>query len=332
MKSMELQRTGGFTWGLATATAIVTLSACGAADDSTSNATDTSSAAFRDRRAPTAPGNFRVTSKTSFSAALAWTPSSDDSGNFSYYLTSTVSGGGTVTLPSTATSFTWTAGLAPRNFYTFLIYARDSAGNASRTASVSASLPADTVAPFTPPVLSVNGTGSTWISLEWTPAQDDGPFLFYQVLLSGAPYANVGSVTSTTLHLLEPETSYALSVRAHDYGPNWSAPSNVVDVATLPPNPNDTTPPTTPANLRGGWFDDGEVHLRWDPATDNLDPQSVIRYDVYVNGVLSDTLVGTFRKSIVYANVGELNRFEVIASDTAGNAAAPAILDLFLGN
>jgi len=58
----------------------------------------------------------------------------------------------------------------------------------------------------------------------------------------------------------------------------------------------------------------------------------VQRYDVYVNGVLSDTLVGTGRPSIVYANVGELNRFEVIASDTSANRAPPATLELFLGN
>jgi hypothetical protein len=180
-----------------------------------------------------------------------------------------------------------------------------------------------------PPVVSVTAVGSTWVSLDWIPAQDDGPYLFYQVLLNGSPYANVGSVTATTLHLLEPETAYPFSVRAHDYGPNFSAPSNTVTATTSPPNPNDTTPPTAPANLRGASFGsgDGEVRLRWDPSSDDVDPQAFLRYDIYVNGVLDHTLVGS-DEAVVYGVVGQVNRFQVIASDTAGNASAPATLDL----
>jgi hypothetical protein len=46
-----------------------------------------------------------------------------------------------------------------------------------------------------------------------------------------------------------------------------------------------------------------------------------------VNGVLDHTLVGS-AVSTLYGNVGQPNRFEVIASDTAGNASVPATLDL----
>jgi len=284
--------------------------------------------AARDRTPPTKPTNFRVTAKTPFSASLAWNPSTDNSGNFSYVIASTSSYNARVTLPKTATSYTWNTGLYPRNSYTFIIYAVDATGNGSASVSVSTALPADTVAPNAP-VLSVTEVKSTYVSLSWTAAQDDGPYLFYQVLVNGSPYADAGTNRSITLHALQPQTAYTISVRARDYGPNFSPPSNAANITTEPANPNDTTPPTPPANLREmNWCD--EVHLNWDQSTDDFDPQSVIRYDVYVNGVLSDTLFGSGGKSIVYGNPGQQNTFEVIASDSAGNRSAPATLTVTL--
>lgn len=288
----------------------------------------TASAAGKDRTRPTAPTNFRVTAKTPFSVSLAWNPSTDNSGNFTYRLWSTA--GPTVTLPKTATSFTWT-GLAPRNYYTFGLYAVDAAGNTSGQVTLTVTLPPDTTPPSVAPVVSVTEVGSTYVSLAWTPAVDDGPFLFYQVWLNGSPYTGVGTERSVTIHLLEPETTYTFNVRAHDYGNNWSPLSDPVNVTTDPANPNDSTPPTTPTNLRqDNWCD--EVHLWWDESTDDFDPQSLIRYDVYVNGVLSDILFGSGGRSIVYAIPGEVNTFEVVASDTAGNSSAPASLTVSLCN
>jgi hypothetical protein len=298
---------------------------CGSADETNSETLGTERSELRDRRRPTAPGNFRVTATTPFSAALVWTPASDDSGEFSYFLSSTVQGGGTVTLPKTATSYVWGAGLAPRNSYTFILYAKDAAGNASPSVSTSATLPKDTLPPGAPSV-TVTGVGSTYAALEWTAAVDDGPFLFYQVWKDGSLHGNVGTDRSRTMFSLEPETTYTFAVRAYDYGPNFSPLSAPVTVTTTPVNPLDTTPPSPPTNLQADTFGtgDGETHLRWTPSTDDFDSQAVIRYDVYVNGLLSDTLFGTPRRSIVYGTVGIENQFDVIASDTAGNASAPA--------
>jgi hypothetical protein len=302
---------------------------CGAGDDG--GVIEEASAALRDRTRPTTPANFRVTATTSFSVSLEWGASSDNSGQFSYVLASTA-GGPNVTLSKTATSTTWTTNIAPRNDYTFLIYARDAAGNTSGTASVSTRTPADTVAPQAPTAVSIAAVGATYVSLSWTPAVDNGPFVFYQVWRDGTVLGNVGSVTSYTVHLLEPETTYTFAVRAYDYGPNYSPLSAPVTVTTTPPNPADTQPPSVPANLRGSNFGtgDGETLLRWDPSTDNVDAPALIRYDVYVNGVLSDVVIGGTGRSTVYGVVGQSNLFEVIASDTAGNHAAPATLTLFI--
>jgi hypothetical protein len=72
-------------------------------------------------------------------------------------------------------------------------------------------------------------------------------------------------------------------------------------------------------------FQDGETWLFWDPSTDNVDLQSVIHYDVYVNGVFDHSLLG-YTQTVVYGNGGEENTFQVIAVDSAGNESAPATL------
>jgi hypothetical protein len=279
---------------------------------------------------PPTPTNFRVTAKTPFSVSLAWDPPRSGSGDFTYRLSSTARG--TVTLPRTATSYTWSSDIYPRNTYWFGLYAVDSAGRTSNSVWVSATVPRDTTPPSIPPVLSVTEVGSNYAKLSWTAAVDDGPFLFYEVWRDGVRIAYSLTARTYTARLLEPTASYAFSVRAYDYGPNFSQFSNVVSVTTRPLNPLDTTPPTRPGNLDADTFGDGsgETHLRWSQSTDDFDAQEHIRYDVYVNGVLSDILFGSGGRSIVYGNIGELNLMEVVASDTAGNESAPAavIVDL----
>jgi chitodextrinase len=287
----------------------------------------------KDRVGTMTPSNFRVTALTPFSAALAWTPHGGNPANFTYRLWSTAGGGsgGTVTLPGTATSYTWNTGMAPRNFYTFGLYAVDGAGNASGQVTLSVTTPPDTTPPSGAPVVSVTDIGYSYISLAWTPAQDDGPFLFYQVWLNGSPYAGTGTERTITLHLLAPATTYTVNVRAYDYGNNWSPLSKLVTVTTAANTLFDGTPPTTPTNLReDNWCD--EVHLRWSQSTDNIDAQSLIRYDVYVNGVLDHYLFGSGGPAIVYGIPGQQNTFKIIAVDTAGNPSVPAILTVNLCN
>src|SRR5262245_20507608 len=211
------------------------------------------SAASAASRPPT-PTNFRVTAKTPFSVSLAWDPPRANSGDFTYRLSSTAGGSTRVTLPRTATSYTWNTEIYPRNTYWFFLYAVNAAGNTSGQANVSATVPRDTTAPSVPPVVSVTELGSNYVDLAWPAAQDGGPYLFYQVWRDGVLYASSITGRSITVRFLEPETTHTFSVRAYDYGPNFSPFSNVVTVTTLPPNPDDTTPPTTPADLRASTF------------------------------------------------------------------------------
>ncbi len=65
--------------------------------------------------------------------------------------------------------------------------------------------------------------------------------------------------------------------------------------------------------------------LFWTQSTDNVDAQSEIRYDVYINAVLEPTasVVG-FGRTIFYVTADGAYTFEVVAVDAAGNVSAPA--------
>jgi Fibronectin type III domain len=280
------------------------------------------------RRPPT-PENFRVTAQTAYTVTVAWSPPRNNSGDFDYHL----SGAYGVTpaiLPKTATSHTFTR-LHSGNEYWFFIYARDAGGTTSGTVSTTTRTLLDTTPPSTGPVITVTKVGSNYVSISLTPAQDDCPFLSYQVSVNGDPYTAPSPNLSTTLRFLRPETTYSLTARGRDEGNFWSPFSDPVTVTTLPPNPNDHTPPNTPANLSAYGFGDGstEMQIQWAQSTDDFDAQSNIRYDVYLNGVLEDVRFGSGGPITAYGVFGE-NTVEVIASDTAGNASAPATTTLFI--
>src|SRR5512144_2562719 len=109
--------------------------------------------AARDRTPPTQPTNLRVTSLTAHNVTLAWNPSTDNSGTFTYQVW--VSYGYTHTVPQTQTSFS--LGVVPKSTYSFYVYAVDGSGNrSSNSNTVTVTVPADTTAP-TPPLVSLVG-------------------------------------------------------------------------------------------------------------------------------------------------------------------------------
>jgi hypothetical protein len=280
--------------------------------------------AARDRTPPTTPKNLRVTGMTAYSVSLAWTPSTDNSGSVIY--TICCANVSSETFPGPASSRVYRAGLEAGRSFTLRISAKDAAGNASGYSnSVTFTLPRDTTPPAKP-VVSVTDVGPTHVSLAWS-SVDDGPNVWYTVYQNVTPVLYGTRDTSATLGPLTPETSYTFTVRASDFGGNVSPLSDPVNVTTDPANRADTTPPTAPGNLRdnGMSFPDGETWLFWDQSTDNVDPQSIIRYDVYANGVLDHSLLGA-SSTILYGAPGVSNTFQVIAVDSAGNQSAPATL------
>jgi chitodextrinase len=184
----------------------------------------------------------------------------------------------------------------------------------------------DTQAP-TLPVFSVNEIGPTHIILAWSSTDASNPIL-YRVEMNGA-LNNYGFETSKTIAGLQRSTTYSLRARARDMAGNWSEFSAPFTVTTTAADPNDATPPTTPAGVQA-YLDGGgtEMLVMWGASTDNVTPQSAIIYQIAVNGVVDNTAVGK-TESRVYGVVGD-NVISVIAFDAAGNKSAAATFNIFI--
>jgi len=289
--------------------------------------------AWLDNIKPTAPGNFRVTGVTPFSVSLAWSPSKDNSGKFSYRLWSSagLTGAGiTRFLPKTTTSYTWTLLIYPGTSYTFRLYAVDEAGNKSPEVTVTVTTPPDTIAPSTAPVITVEHVNSTYVKMRWTAAVDNGPYLFYDVWINGQFFASTGTERSVTIDQLTPETTYTFAVQARDYANNLSPFSAPVTLTTAAPNSVDTTPPTRPENFTFLDQGCGEVLLFWTQSTDDFDDQSEIRYDIYVQGMFDHSVVGT-GSTVSFTGSSWLTVIDIVAVDTSGNQSGPATVDIFPG-
>jgi len=275
--------------------------------------------AARDRKPPTKPTNLRVTSLTAHNVTLAWNPSTDDSGTFSYRVF--VSYGSTYTVPQTQTTFS--LGLVPNNTYSFYVYAVDGAGNISqRSNTLTVTMPSDTTPP-SPPVVSLAGVNPTEASLQWTASIDDGRHVLYQVFVNGSPYGEETWSLAAVVHGLTPETTYEITVQARDlYGQNVSAPSNLLTVTTSAVSATDTEPPSSPGCCGGGDVGGLELNIFWGQSFDNQTAQASIAYEIYLNGVLDHTTTGD--RAVLYTTQFGENTITLIAVDGAGNRSEPS--------
>jgi chitodextrinase len=281
--------------------------------------------AAQDRKPPTKPANLRVTSLTAHNITLAWDPSTDNSGAFTYYVW--VSYGYAHTVAQTQTTFS--LGLVPANTYSFYVYAVDGSGNRSqRSNTVTATTPADTTPP-SPPVLSLVAVNPTEVALTWTASTDDGLHIRYQVFVNGSPNGEETWSLAAVVHGLTPGTPYEITVKARDfYGGNLSEPSNVLTVTTSAISATDTEPPSAPGCCGGGDVGGLELNIFWGQSFDNQTPQASIAYEIYLNGVLDHTTSGD--RAVVYTTQFGENTITLIAVDDAGNPSAPSTATFFV--
>lgn len=146
--------------------------------------------------------------------------------------------------------------------------------------------------------------------------------VWYTLRMNGTPTAVIDQIGSSSVAVLDltPATTYTFVLSARDAYGN-TAESNSVTVTT--PAVTDHTAPAAPSNLRGFESAGCEAWLSWDAATDDSDPPSALRYDVYVNGVLAQesTTIG-YTSTIAYARATGANTFVVTATDSSGNVSA----------
>ena len=279
------------------------------------------SASSTNRKAPKGPSSLRSTGNTSWSVSLAWEPST---GSASYRIRD--NWGREIAVPGTQTSVTWKyphPPLHPGSTYSFSAYAVDAAGRKSSSSnSVTVALPPDTQAP-TVPTFTVTSVGTRHISLAWS-STDDSPWISYLVTRDGVRISSGWiSATSRTFTLLEPGTTYTFAAQARDYfenvdGGTVSAVSAPFSVATTPNDGSDAAPPTQPSPVGAELYDGStEIQVSWGASEDDVTPQHVIVYEMYVNGVHENSAIGTTHTT-GYGVVGE-NDITVVAIDEAGN-------------
>ena len=115
-------------------------------------------------------------------------------------------------------------------------------------------------------------------------------------------------------------TTYTFAVQANDFSGNTTM-SNTVMLTTEASS--DVTPPSVPTNV-GIVGSNGcpEFFVGWTQATDDTDPQSLIEYEIYVDGVLSPLAVSAgVDQDFVYATGSGANTVTVQAVDQAGNTS-----------
>jgi hypothetical protein len=307
---------------------LVAAAACGEVTDPDSSSTATDApqlARSKPNKPPAGPLNLRSTGNTSWSVSFAWDALS---GSASYRLRD--NWGREITVPGSQTSVTWKYPAHPPlqagSTYSFSAYAVDAAGNKSASSnSVSVSLPLDHTPP-TVPTFSVTSVGTRHITLVWS-STDDSPFISYRVTRDGVPVSSGGftwvSETSRTFTLLQPGTTYTFTAQARDSYVNVSTGnlSNVsapFTVTTTANDGSDVTAPTPPSSVQAFSYGDLEMQVWWTPSTDDVTPQKVIVYEIYVNGVHENTAIGTNMTPSAYGVAGE-NVVTVIAIDEAGN-------------
>jgi Fibronectin type III domain len=274
-----------------------------------------------DKTPPTTPTNLHATSLTQTSVTLAWDPSTDNSGTFSYVVSKDGQG---FTVPQSQTTFTidW---LSAGRTYTFYVTAVDQSLNTSGKSNIlTITTPPDTEAPPAP-TLSGQVRGPSQVRLTWNRVVDDtSTFVTYRVFANGTQvtqHLNWYGETDVVLRHLTPSTTYTFTVKALDQDSNTST-SNAVTLTT--DASSDVTPPSAPTNVHiTGSNGCPEFFVGWTQSTDDTDPQSLIEYEIYVNGVISPLPVSAgVDEDFVYATASGANTFTVKAVDQAGNTSA----------
>jgi hypothetical protein len=285
------------------------------------SAASTAGAARRDRTPPTTPTNLRVIASTDATVTIAWNPSTDNSGNFSYRVRERAFNDWTFSVPQTRTTYTATR-LWPGQTYTYTVWAVDAAGNRSGDSNtISHTAPQDVTPPAPAPQLSVNPFSPARAGFAWTQSVDNVSQVQYTLYGNGIPQASLWSYEWVTLWTLTPGATYEFQVVARDVFGNATEGG---PVTVTMPSTTDTTPPTAPTNLAGSMIEN-EIHMTWTQSTDDRDPQSQILYEFYLNGVMhpADDLFGS--SGLVYCREATGTTTVVAkAVDSSGNRSGPS--------
>jgi hypothetical protein len=265
------------------------------------------------------PTNLRITASSDYSVSLAWDAVKGGSTGWWYCVVRNGEGCLRVDPPQTTLSL---SRLWPGRTTTYTVVTVDTNGHRSAPSNgVTHTTPPDTTPPSPAPVLSAQAVYPTRITVSWTEAVDELTQTSHTLFVDGAPVMHT-LISPWTVFYLEPSTTHTFKVTARDYFGN-TVESDVLSVTTPPKT--DNVAPTAPANLRfSSETAPPELWLKWDPSTDDTDPQGLILYETYLNNVLvPDGGVGGTNTIAYCRDVGPTT-VVLRAVDTSGNRSGPS--------
>jgi len=271
---------------------------------------------------PSTPTGLTVTAASCSQINLSWTASTDTGGSGlkSYQLYRNNVFLREVVAPTTSFS---DSGLTASTAYSYAVQAVDNAGNASLSASASATTPAcaDVTAPSTPTSLTVAAASCSQINLSWGGSTDNtggSGLKGYNVYRNGTFLKLVTGATSTSDGSVAASTSYSYAVSAVDNAGNQS-PQTAATSATTPACA-DVTPPTVPTGLTVTASTCSQINLSWGASTDS--GSGLKGYNVYRNGALLKLVTGATSTSDGSLAASTSYSYAVSAVDNAGNPSA----------
>ncbi len=208
--------------------------------------------------------------------------------------------------PDSAESFTVT-GLNPATTYYFAIKSVDLGSNISGLSNLvtADTLIPDVTAPAAVTDLRVVDINNRSLTLAWTTTGDDGTtgtastydirmstdpiddanFASAAVVAQGLAPSPAGQTETFVVTGLTPGTTYHFAMKVADETPNWSALSNVVEQATLPP---DVTAPASVTDLTAGGSDAFSATLTWTSSGDDANTGTATLYEVRYSTAMID--------------------------------------------
>ncbi|MFK7004619.1 endonuclease [Flavobacterium covae] len=270
-----------------------------------------------DTIAPTVPSDLTSSGITTTACTLSWTASTDNVGVTSYnvYLNDALK----ITVTGTNAIIT---GLTASTSYSFIVKAKDAAGNlsnASTTLNVITATGADTIAPSNPTNLIASNITTTTCTLSWGASTDNIGVTGYDVYQGTILKTSVTN-TNATITGLTASSNYSFTVKAKDAAGNVSGSSSVLNVTTA--TGADTIAPSNPTNLIASNITTTTCTLSWGASTDNI---GVTGYDVYQGTILKTSVTNT-NATITGLTASSNYSFTVKAKDAARNVSSSSNL------
>jgi fibronectin type 3 domain-containing protein len=190
----------------------------------------TVSAPVVDTTAPTPPTSLTASNVAQTTMTLSWGPGSDSYGvtNYLVYRNGTL-------IATVGNVLTYdVTGLTAATSYTFVVYARDAAGNvsvASNSLVQATAAAADTTPPTTPFLDPLGDFGGGFLTLTWSASTDASGIYYYDVYRednNSGIFSIIGQTTATTFDdiYVYDGNGYAYKIKAIDNAINQSAFSN----------------------------------------------------------------------------------------------------------